>query len=153
VRVTATSIDDPALEGTARVSVLASRSLFVVAPPVAAAGVVTTPAFVAAAPLAMRVAPAVMRVTPPEALRGDSIRLTVSGVGFDGATGLELLAGATADPAMIVTDLAIGPDGREATASVAIAVTADPGPRVVRIVTPAGTSGAAALGDNVFTVR
>jgi hypothetical protein len=153
VRVTATSVDDPAVEGTARVSVVAARSLFVVAPAVGAAGAVTPMAFVAAAPLTVRVAPVLTRVSPPEGLRGDRVRVTVSGAGLDGATGLEFLVGTAADPALTVTELAVGPDGREATAAVTIAATADPGPRVVRIVTPAGTSGAAALGDNVFTVR
>jgi hypothetical protein len=153
VRVTATSVHDPAIEATARVSLIAARPLFVVARPVSSAGVAATTAFATAAPLAVRVAPVVIDVTPAAGARGDTVHVTVTGAGLDGATRLEFLAGTTADPALAVTGLAISPDGREARADIAIAADAGLGPRVVRVVTPTGSSGAAGLGDNVFTVR
>jgi RHS repeat protein/IPT/TIG domain-containing protein len=169
VTITATSVHDPAIEATARIGMIASRSLFLAAGPVgvgaplasprvditaiASVGVATISTFATAAPLALRVAPVVMSVSPPDAARGEMRRLSVRGAGFDGATRLEFLVGTEPDPALSGTDLEISSDGSEATVDVAVAVDAGLGPRTVRVITPTGSSGAAVLGDNVFTVR
>jgi YD repeat-containing protein len=153
VRITATSLDDVAIEASAEVSLMAPRPLFVVARSSVSVGVARAATFAMAAPLTLRVAPVVTSVTPSSAVRGETVRVTAAGAGLDGATRLEFLAGAEADPALVVTGLALAPDGSEATADVTITASAVVGPRTVRLVTPSGTSGDAALGDNVFTVR
>jgi hypothetical protein len=153
VSVTATSATDPARQASARVSVIASRSLFIVARPLAVGDTPSAPRFAIAAPLALRLAPVVTNVTPSGGARGETIRVTIAGAGFESATRLEFLTGTTADTALTVSALTISPDGSEVTADVAIAAHAGLGPRIVRIVTPAGSSGASVLGDNLFTVN
>lgn len=153
VRITATSVHDPALEATARVSMIASRPLFLVPRSIVSVGVARTATFAMAAPLAVRLAPVVLSVDPPSGARGQAVRVTVTGVGFEGATRLEFATGPAADPTLAVGELAISPDGRAATADVAIAADAGLGARIVRIVTPTGSSSGAALGNNLFTVR
>jgi hypothetical protein len=169
VRVTATSVVDSALEATAHVSIIESRPLFVAAEPLAVAfpapsqhlevtatasvAVTTDTAFAMAAPVALRVAPVILAVTPGAAARGETLRLVVTGAGFEGGTGLEFWTTAGPDAAVIVSDLAVSADGNEATADITVSSDAALGPRVVRIRTPAGSSGDAVLGENVFTVR
>jgi YD repeat-containing protein len=153
VRVTATSASDPTLEATARVSVVAARPVFTAARPLAVDNAPRAPQFVLAASLSLRRAPVVTHVAPPEAARGEALRLTVTGAGFEGATRLEFLSANTVDADLAVGALVITPDGSEATADVSITAHALPGPRIVRIVTPSGSSTGAVLGDNLFTVR
>ena len=186
VRVTATSVDDASIDASAAVSVLASRPIFLLAPPVGAASApaagsprtLTTAAsvdlarppridvaatasvaiapgaaFASAEPVTLRVAPVVTGVTPSSGARGETVRLTLTGVGLEGVTRVELLAGATVDQALTTTEPSVADDGHEATLDVHIAAEAGLGPRVVRVLTPTATSGAAALGDNLFTVR
>jgi hypothetical protein len=154
-RIDATSLDDPAIQATARVTMLGSRALFVVARDTVSVGVAapTAPTFAMAPALTLAVAPIVLGVAPPEGARGETVRVTVRGAGFAGATRLEFLTGTAADPALAVGHLAISPEGDQATADVTIAADAAPGARIVRIVTPSSTSGGAASGDNLFTVR
>lgn len=153
VTVMATSVNDPAVEATARVSIIAARSLFVVGRPLAVGDTSRSPQIAMAAPLALRIAPVVMNVTPPSGARGETTRVTVTGVGFAEATRLEFLVGTTTDPALAVSALTVGPEGRSVTADVTISASAGLGPRIVRLVTPTGSSGDAVLGDNLFTVR
>jgi hypothetical protein len=153
VRVAATSLDDAAIEAAARVTITGSRPTFVASAPVGIGRTVLPPRFVVTAPLTVTAAPVVSAVVPSEGARGDVVRLTVNGSGLEGATRLEFLAGRTADPALVVSDLTVEPDGRSATAQVAIAATAAAGPRIVRVHTPDGASTSAVVGDNVFTVR
>lgn len=169
VRVMATSLLDPALEATAQVTMVTSRPLFVAADPLvvdvrppsplvtlttaASVGIATNTAFAIAAPLAVRVAPVILSLTPSAAVPGETIRLVVTGAGFDTATRLEFVAATGPDPALIVSGLTISADGSEAAADIAVSLEASLGPRVVRIVTPAGSSGDAVPGENVFTIR
>jgi hypothetical protein len=153
VRVTATSLVDAALEATALVSMMAPRSVFIVAEPSVSVEVATATTFSLAAPVVVRVAPLVTNVSPSSGGRGEMVRVVVTGAGFGEATGLEFMAGATADPALAVRTFTLSADGREATADVDIASDAGVGPRIVRVVTPTDSSGAAALGHSVFIVR
>ena len=169
VLVMATSLLDPALEATARVTMITSRPLFVAADPVAvdvrpsaplvtlttaaSVAVARNTAFAVAAPLAVRVAPLILSLTPSVAAPGETIRLLITGAGFDDATRLEFMAATAPDATLIASDLTISSDGSEAAADVSVSVAAPVGPRVVRIVTPAGSSGDAVVGQNVFTVR
>jgi YD repeat-containing protein len=169
VRVTATSVVDPALEATAQVSMIVSRPLFVATDPLVVAfrspspqvaltsivsvGVATNTAFALAAPVTVRIAPVILSLTPSAAGQGETVRLLVTGVGFEGATRLELATANGPDTALSVSDLTISGDGTEATADVAVAVDAAPGPRIVRIITPAGSSGDAVPGESVFSIH
>lgn len=169
VRITATSVLDPGLEATAHVGMLTSRPSFVAAEPVgvtfaalpprveltatASVGVATSTGFAMAMPLVVRVAPVVFSTTPSTAGRGETLRLRVTGAGFEGATRLQFWTAAGPDVTVTATGLVISADGDEATADVAVAVDAASGPRVVRIVTPTASSGDAVPGENVFSVR
>jgi YD repeat-containing protein len=169
VRVTATSVADSAVEATALVSVMAPRPLFVAAEPrvvgfpapflhvelttTASVAVTANTAFAMAAPVALRIAPVILTVTPDAAARGETMRLVITGAGFEGATRLEFWTTAALDTAVTVNDLVISADGNEATASIAVSPDAALGPRIVRIITPAGSSGDAVSGENVFIVR
>ena len=152
VRVTATSLIDPMVESTARVSMITSRPFFVAAESISV-GVLTNAGFAMAAPLALRVAPVILAVTPSAAARGETMSLSVGGTGFEGATRLEFWTPAGPDAAVAATRLAISADGHQATADVAVAHDAAVGPRVVRIFTPAGPSGDAVFGENVLLIR
>jgi hypothetical protein len=154
VSITATSVEDPSLHATAHIAVLAARAVFLVARSAVSVGAAApaTSTFVAAAPVGVAVAPIVTRVVPSDGARGEQVRVVVSGVGLADATALTFAIGATPDPALTVTDLVVSADGREATAEVSIAADAAPGARLVRVVTPAGTSATAAA-DTVFTVH
>ena len=169
VRVTASSVIDPAVEATARVSMIASRPFFLAAEPRVvrflpsaphvslttgiSVGVQTGAGFAMTAPLALRVAPVILAVTPSVATRGETLRLSVSGAGFEGATRLELWTAAGPDAAVVATDLVISADGHEATADIAVSHDAAAGPRVARIFTPVGPSGGAVPGENVVVIR
>ena len=153
VRVVATSLLDAALEASARVTMITSRPLFVVADPLGVAFRPPDTAFVAAAPLSLRVSPVILGLTPSSAARGETTRLGITGIGFAGATRLEFRMASGIDPAVVVTNLTVSTDGSEAAADIALAADAPLGPRAVRIVTPSGSSGDAVPGQNVFVVR
>jgi YD repeat-containing protein len=98
--------------------------------------------------------PLITSVSPLAAARGSAnLTLTLTGFGLAGIIGIELLLDHAADPALAVADLIATPDGTRATAQIWIAATAVPGPRVVRISAPAGTTTAVGTGGNVFTVQ
>jgi hypothetical protein len=153
VRVSAASVDDPSVEATAEVTVLAERPLLVVARPALAVGVAKAGAFAITRAVALRAAPLVLGITPAEATRGARARVSVQGEGLSTATHLEFLLGTEPDRALTAVALTVDADGTRLAADVVVAEAAAVGPRVVRVVTPFGTSGDAALGDNVFTVR
>ena len=154
VRITATSVEDAALHASARVTMIPPRPVFLTTRAdvsVAVARPITT--FAAATPLTVAVAPVVLDVAPSEGVRGETVRITVRGVGVAGATGLQFFAGPSADTALAVADFSVDAESDTATADIAIAADAVPGPRLVRLVTPSGASAAAGFGDSLFTVR
>ena len=111
-------------------------------------------AFLAAAPVAVALEPAITAVSPSTASPGVAgLSVLLMGAGFTGATSVSSQANGANDANLSVTDLTVSPDGREAMVSLTIASGAAPGPRVVRITTPAGTSTAAGTGGNLFTVQ
>jgi len=152
-RVIATSLIDAALEASARVTMITSRPLFVVADALGVAFRLPDTAFVAATPMSLRVAPVILGLTPSSAARGETTRVGLTGIGFAGATRLELRTASGIDPAIVVTNLTVSVDASEAAADIALTADAPFGPRVVRIVTPSGSSGDAVPGQNVFVVR
>ena len=169
VRITATSLADPAAEATAEVMMLASsRPLFVAAGPLSVGIPTSSPratitaavsvasaartAFASAAPVAVRVAPVVLGLTPAEAAAGETVRLIITGAGFDGATRLEFVTATGPDDTLMVEDITVSADGTEAAADVVVSAAAAHGPRLLRIITPAGPSGDVA-GHNILTIR
>jgi hypothetical protein len=169
VRITATSLADPAVEATSDVMMLASsRPLFVAAGPLSVGVPTPSPratitaavsvasaartAFATAPPVAVRLAPVILRLTPSEAAPGESVHLIITGMGFDGATRVEFATATGPDTTLIVDDVAVSADGTEATADVVVSPAAERGPRLVRVITAAGSSGDVA-GHNILTIR
>lgn len=152
VRVTATSVADSALEATAQVTMIASRPLFVAADPFVVGFPPPSPRVDLTTIASVGVAPVILSLMPSAAAPGEAIRLVVTGVGFEGATRLELAALGPA-AALIVSDVTVSADGMEAAADLVLPLDTPLGLRLVRIVTPAGSSGDAVPGQNVFSVR
>ena len=115
----------------------------------------TTPtAFVTASPVGVTLQPVITSVTPSSGARGVAgLSVLLTGAGITGATSVSFQLNGSNDANLSVTDLAVSPDGTQATFTLAIASGAVPGPRVVRITTPTGTSTAAGTGGNLFTVQ
>jgi YD repeat-containing protein len=132
-----------------------------VAPALAAAvagavGVQVAPAtaFVVTPEVGVALEPVITSISPVSATAGTtSFSITITGVGFSGATSLTFLRSNAADASITVTNLAVNPDGTQATATISIAAGAALGARVVQIATPARTSTAAGTGGNLFTVQ
>jgi len=82
-----------------------------------------------------------------------SLVLTLTGAGLTGATEVAFLLGNVPDSALTVLSLSVSGDGRTATVEVSIAPGAAPGPRVVKLTAPGGTSSALGTGGNLFTVE
>jgi hypothetical protein len=153
VDVTAASLVDAAAEATAHVSIVAARPLSVTARPLAVVIAAPMATLAAAAPVALRIAPVILGISPSSAARGETVRLVIVGTAFEGATGLELRTAAGPDTTLVARDLVIAAEGHEASADVTIPLDAPIGPRVVRIVTPLGSSAGAVHAENVFLVR
>lgn len=172
VEVTATHKDDATLVASATVTIipqivfLVSRAVSVaLAPPPLGIDMTVTasvsvqvaePAtsFAAAPQVTVALEPVITGVSPSNGARGASnLSLLVSGAGLAGATALVFLLNNLTDGTITVTDLTVGTDGREATATISIAAGAATGARIVHITTPAGSSTAAGTGGNLFTVQ
>jgi YD repeat-containing protein len=143
----------------------------VTAPPVGvqpsstAAGLTVLAAPVAVSPLASQgfagisqvtvsFAPLITAISPAAAVRGTTgLTLTLTGSGLGGASGVEFLLNNNPDPAIGVTDLAIAPDGTQATVRISIAAAAAVGPRVVRVRFQVGATTSVGTGANVFTAQ
>lgn len=141
------------------VSVAAPSSTTVnslIAPPVSVgfSASTTQTVFLTASPVGVTLQPVITSVTPSSGARGAAgLSLLLTGAGFMGATSVSFQLSGSNDANLSVTDLAVSPDGTQATFTLAIASGAVPGPRVVRITTPSGASTAAGTGSNLFTVQ
>jgi len=170
ITIAATHRDDPANAASATVTILPPLLAFVEAPLVSLT-LATSPASnhsvtavlsvaladahtasVVAAPTSVAVEPIVSAVAPLSGIPGTVTSLTVSGRGLAGATALTFLRDNAADASVTATNLSVRPDGVRVIADVTIASGAPSGARVVRVVTPDGTSTAAGTGGNVFTI-
>jgi len=104
--------------------------------------------------VAVALQPVIATVSPSSGLRGVAgLSVLVTGAGFAGATGLSFQLNGANDANLAATNLTVSPDGTGATVTLAIAAGAAPGPRVLRITTPAGSSTAAGTGGNLFAVQ
>jgi YD repeat-containing protein len=114
----------------------------------------TLPAFVTVTQVSVSREPLVASVSPTAAARGAApFTLSLSGFGLAGATAVELRLDHADDPAISLASLTVAPDGRQLSVAVSITAGAVPGPRVVRVRTPAGTSTSIGTAGNVFTVQ
>jgi len=114
----------------------------------------TQTAFLTASPVGVTLQPVITSVTPSSGARGVAgLSVLLTGAGITGATSVSFQLNGSNDANLSVTDLAVSPDGTQATCTLAIASGAVPGPRVVRITTPGGTSTASGTGGNLFTVQ
>ncbi len=114
----------------------------------------TQTAFLTASPVGVTLQPVITSVTPSSGARGVAgLSVLLTGAGITGATSASVQLNGSNDANLSVTDLAASPDGTQATCTLAIASGAVPGPRVVRITTPGGTSTASGTGGNLFTVQ
>ena len=114
----------------------------------------TQTAFLTASPVGVTLQPVITSVTPSSGARGVAgLSVLLAGAGITGATSVSFQLNGSNDANLSVTDLAVSPDGTQATFTLAITSGAVPGPRVVRITTPGGTSTASGTGSNLFTVQ
>jgi RHS repeat-associated protein len=95
--------------------------------------------------------PTITALDPTSAVQGDTLTLTVTGTNLSEATALTFNP-ETDPPDITVTDLQVSPGGTQLTAAVSLALIALPGPRVVTVTTPAGTSDPTPTSGNAFTV-
>lgn len=111
-------------------------------------------AFLTASPVGVTLQPVITSVTPSSGTRGVAgLSVLLAGTGMTDATSVSFQLNESDDANLSVTGLAVNPDGTQATFTLAIASGAVPGPRVVRITTPGGTSTAFGTGGNLFTVQ
>lgn len=98
-------------------------------------------------------APAVTGVAPSSATRATSgLTVTLTGVGFTGATGVSFRLYNGADSNITVSNLSVTND-TTLTATVAVASGAATGLRVVQVTTSGGSPTVGATGSNLFTVQ
>ena len=173
VTVSATHTDDRALSGFASVTILPPLPVFTLAhgvsvglapPPLTVDKNVTGSvsvgmapaswALVAAAPVTVTPEPVITAVSPSGGVRGvTNLPVTITGSGFRGATALTFLRNNAVDGNIAVATLAVNTLGTQATAMISIAVGAPVGARVTQISTPSGSSTAAGIAGNLFTVQ
>jgi hypothetical protein len=117
--------------------------------------VASTPSeFAGAAAVTVTTEPVITEVAPASGAAGSSdLSITLTGAGFEGATGLAFLLNNLPDTDITVMSLVVNVEGTEATATISIASGAALGPRVVQITTPAGNSTAAGTDGNLFTAQ
>ncbi len=168
--ITATHTVDPTLTASATATVIVPKpittaaSVAVAAPAVAvdknlmiAGSVVVTPAVTVSNNLmasgSVQHAPAVTGVSPASAARGASgVTVTLTGVGFTGATAVSFRLGNATDTNITVTNVAVSSD-TALTLTVAVASGAAVGLRVVQVTTPSGSATITGTGGNLFTVQ
>jgi len=98
--------------------------------------------------------PLITAVSPAGAPAGAAnVTLTLAGSGFGGTTSVTFLRNNATDLAITVTNLTVNASGTQATLTLAIAAGAPAGGRVIRVTTPGGSSTAAGLAGNIFTVQ
>ncbi|MFQ5804189.1 MAG: IPT/TIG domain-containing protein [Candidatus Methylomirabilales bacterium] len=104
-------------------------------------------------PLSVTGGPVVTAVAPASGAAGSiDLPVTITGVNLQGATGIQWVREGRADSTLTATAITPAPDGTTATFTVTISATAPLGPRVLRMVTPQGTSTVFDIGTNIFTV-
>ncbi len=173
--VTATNTDDPALFASATVAIVAPPDKIFAHPVSIGFSAPTTisvnslaaqpvsvefsaptgqTAFLTSPPVTVALQPVIVAVTPSTGLRGVAgLSVLLTGGGFANASSVSFQLNGSNDANLSVTNLTVSSDGTGVAFTLSIASGAVPGPRVVRITTPAGTSTAVGTGGNLFTVQ
>ncbi len=173
--VTATNTDDPALFASATVAIVPPPDKIFAHPVSIGFSAPTTisvnslaaqpvsvefsaptgqTAFLTSPPVTVALQPVIVAVTPSTGLRGVAgLSVLLTGGGFANASSVSFQLNGSNDANLSVTNLTVSSDGTGVTFTLSIALGAVPGPRVVRITTPAGTSTAVGTGGNLFTVQ
>jgi YD repeat-containing protein len=154
VTITATDPDDATLTASALVTIIPSQPIFLASHGVSfnVAPSTTSAEFVYGA-VSVAVAPVITSISPPIGSPGRTLSITVTGAGFAGATSLAVLLNNAIDPNVFVADVVVDGSGTHLTASLTVASGAAIGPRVLRVVTPAGSSMRIGTGPDLFTVQ
>jgi len=98
--------------------------------------------------------PMITNITPTSGTAGTfGLNITLTGTGLTGATGLSFLLDGNPDTDITVSNIVVNGTGTQLTATFDIAGTAVSGTRVVRVITPNGTSPATTLEGNGFSVN
>jgi len=92
--------------------------------------------------------PVIESLNPINALRGNSVSLTVRGRNLQGATAI----GMTPADGIAAGPPSVSADGTALTSTIVIATNAPLGARVVTVISPAGTSASTATTANTFTI-
>ena len=166
VSVQARSVPFPALVAEAAVTIAATANRVAYAAPVSVnfgpppPGTIVSaavsvffgipPASVFAAPVSVANGPVIALLSPSNGAQGQTLPISVSGSNFTGATQLVFPLNGQADSAINVGSLNVNAAGDQLTATVTIALSATPGPRVVVVKTPTANSTVANTGNNVF---
>jgi YD repeat-containing protein len=154
VVISATDLDDATLSASALVTIIPSQPLFIASAAISF-GVnasATAPEFGVGA-ISLALAPVITGMAPSTGSPGAMLSITVTGVGFTGATAIVVLLNNAPDPNIMTSGLVIDSSGTHATAVLTISSSAATGPRVVQIVTPARSSMRIGTGPDLFTVQ
>lgn len=97
--------------------------------------------------------PIIQTISPSNGVQGvTNLPVTLTGIGLAGATAFTFLLNGVVDTTITAGTIVANPEGTQVTAELTIAPGASLGPRVVRISTSNGTSPAAMLEGNTFSV-
>lgn len=105
------------------------------------------------APVSVEVEPVILALDPARAAPGETLVLTLTGRGLDGATSLVFLRNNAVDSSVAIAELSVDGNGTRATAHLTINAFASRGVRVVQIATAERASSPAGTGGNVFTIE
>ena len=173
VTITATHDQNAAPSAAALVTVLPAFPVFLAARPVSIGAAVPPltvdrnvsatvsvgveaphgPTLSVSAPVSAEIEPVILVLDPARATPGETIVLTLTGRGLEGATSVVFLRNNVVDSSLAIAELSVDADGARATAHVTIAASASRGPRVVQIATAQRASSPAGSGGNVFTIE
>jgi len=107
----------------------------------------------ASPPVAVYAGPVLSAIAPSAAPAGSSsLALTLTGANLQGASAVQILRNGSVDPTLTVTSVVPTGEGTSVSCTLTISGGASPGARILRVVTPQGTSTAFDLGTNTFTV-
>jgi YD repeat-containing protein len=97
--------------------------------------------------------PIISAISPSSGAQGaTNLLITITGTGLMGATSISFLLNGVTDTSITATNITANAEGIQVTADFTITSSAPIGFRVVRIITPNGTSPSSVLGGNTFSV-
>lgn len=104
-------------------------------------------------PLTVTGGPVVTAVSPASGAAGSTgLGVTVTGANLQGTSAIQWIRNGLEDTTLTASGITPAPDGTTVTFSLTISAGAPTGPRVLRVVTPQGTSTVFDMGTNIFTV-